>query len=100
MWTKFQLNIPIPERDNIGFWANDRSANGRINAWNYAINVANDRFTGGGMESWEWWTFELYAPVTNILHSSHSIYFGVLADHGRSGARHRLASSSRDTTLR
>ncbi len=60
----------------------DASAMGRINAWSYSINVANDRITGGGFNSWSAITFHIYAPNPNDVHAAHSIYFGVLGDHG------------------
>jgi len=60
----------------------DASAMGRINAWKYSLNVANDRVTGAGFESWSHMTFALYAPNPNDVHAAHSIYFVVLADHG------------------
>ena len=60
----------------------DASAMGRINAWQYAINVASDRLTGGGLESWEVKSFAIYAPDPLAVHAAHSIYFSVLADHG------------------
>jgi len=60
----------------------DGSAMGRLNAWRYAINLANDRITGGGFESWSQMTFARYAPVPDDVHAAHSIYFSVLADHG------------------
>ncbi len=60
----------------------DASAMGRINAWKYSINVANDRITGAGFDSWSILTFAQYAPDPDAVHAAHSIYFGVLADHG------------------
>jgi len=60
----------------------DASAMGRINAWTYSVNVANDRLTGGGFNSWSTLTFQIYAPNPNSVHAAHSIYFGVLGDHG------------------
>jgi probable O-glycosylation ligase (exosortase A-associated) len=60
----------------------DRSAMGRINAWAYSINVANDRLTGAGFESWSEFTFAIYAPNPEAVHAGHSIFFSVLADHG------------------
>lgn len=60
----------------------DSSAMGRINAWTYSVNVANDRLTGGGFNSWSAATFQIYAPNPNDVHAAHSIYFGVLGDHG------------------
>lgn len=76
------LSAPIASRDWLGYWPNDFSALGRVNAWNYAINVANARVTGAGFESWEPSTFLLYAPIVEEVQSSHSVIFGILADHG------------------
>lgn len=73
---------PIASRDWLGFWPSDSSALGRVNAWNYAINVANARPTGAGFESWGITTFQRYAPIPERVHAAHSIYFSVLADHG------------------
>ncbi len=63
----------------------DSSAMGRINAWWYAFNVANDRVTGAGLNSWNLESFYKYAPNPLDVHAAHSIYFGVLADHGWPG---------------
>jgi len=63
----------------------DASAIGRINAWKYSINIANDRITGGGLNSWSAETFAVYAPNPEDVHAAHSIYFSVLADHGWPG---------------
>jgi len=63
----------------------DASAMGRINAWTYSINIANDRLTGGGLNSWSASTFAVYAPDPLNVFVAHSIYFSVLADHGWPG---------------
>ena len=68
--------------DTIQNYQEDASAMGRINAWTYSVNVANDRLTGGGFNSWSISTFQIYAPNPNDVHAAHSIYFGVLGDHG------------------
>ncbi len=60
----------------------DASAMGRINAWQYSINAANDNFFGLGLESWHLPTFLIYAPNPEDVHAAHSIYFSVVADHG------------------
>lgn len=60
----------------------DASAMGRINAWGYAINVANHRLTGAGLESWNVANFARYASDPEDVHAAHSIYFSSLADHG------------------
>lgn len=60
----------------------DGSALGRLNAWEYAFNAANDNLLGVGLDAWTPATFALYAPDPNDVHAAHSIYFSVLADHG------------------
>lgn len=60
----------------------DSSAMGRINAWIYSINIANDRLLGGGFNSWSDRTFATYSPDAEFVVVAHSIYFNVLADHG------------------
>ena len=60
----------------------DGSAMGRINAWIYSINIANDRFFGGGFESWTAENYVMYSPNATQVSAAHSIYFSVLADHG------------------
>lgn len=60
----------------------DASAQGRLNAWAMAFNMALHRLTGGGFESFQHYTFWLYAPDPNNVHDSHSIYFQVMGHHG------------------
>lgn len=60
----------------------DASAMGRINAWEYSINVANDRLFGAGLQSWKLESFMMYAPNPLDVHAAHSIFFGVLGDSG------------------
>jgi probable O-glycosylation ligase (exosortase A-associated) len=67
---------------SIQTYEEDGSAMGRINAWHYAINLANHRFTGGGFEAWKSRTFAQYAPDPDKVNAAHSIWFGVLGDHG------------------
>ena len=71
--------------DTIQNYEEDRSAMGRINAWQYSINVASARLTGAGMESWSTSTFAIWAPNPTDVHAAHSIYFSILADHGWPG---------------
>lgn len=66
----------------IGDYDKDGSAMGRINAWWYAFNAANDNLLGMGFESWSFETFLKYAPHPEDVHAAHSIYFTILADHG------------------
>jgi probable O-glycosylation ligase (exosortase A-associated) len=61
----------------------DASAMGRINAWWTAYNIAKDRVTGGGFETFtREETFALYAPDPEDGHDVHSIYFEVMGEHG------------------
>jgi probable O-glycosylation ligase (exosortase A-associated) len=63
-------------------YGQDQSAMGRINAWKMAFNMAKDRPLGGGLESFQDYSFALYAPNPDDVHASHSIYFEVLGEHG------------------
>jgi probable O-glycosylation ligase (exosortase A-associated) len=60
----------------------DRSAMGRINAWRFATNLALERPTGGGFETFRAQWFRLYAPIPGDVHDAHSIWFEVLGEHG------------------
>jgi probable O-glycosylation ligase (exosortase A-associated) len=61
----------------------DRSAMGRINAWTFALNLANDHpLVGGGFGAFNKELFQEYAPDPEDFHDSHSIYFGVLGNQG------------------
>jgi putative inorganic carbon (HCO3(-)) transporter len=68
--------------DSISDYKEDASAQGRLNAWQMAWNLASDRFFGGGFEIYNKPTFLAYAPVPNDVHAAHSIYFQVLGEHG------------------
>jgi putative inorganic carbon (HCO3(-)) transporter len=69
----------------IAEYQNDASAMTRIGAWQYSINVANNRLTGAGLESWRAESFAIYAPNANRQAAAHSIYFSMLGDHGWPG---------------
>ncbi len=60
----------------------DESAQGRINAWHTAFNVAQDRVTGGGIEMFRPAVFRQYAPDPGNVHDVHSVYFEVMGEHG------------------
>lgn len=60
----------------------DQSAQGRINAWHTAFNVAKDRITGGGFEMWHPSTFRQYAPDPTNARDVHSIYFEIMGEQG------------------
>jgi len=61
----------------------DNSARERLNAWAFARHLAADYpVTGGGFATFTPELFALYAPNGGDIHGPHSIYFGVLAEHG------------------
>lgn len=69
--------------DTILEYQTDGSANGRINAWWMAFNLAKDRpLVGGGFEIYEPQFFMRYAPNPDDVHAAHSIYFQALGEHG------------------
>lgn len=68
--------------DTIGTYKEDGSAQGRINAWHFAVNVATSNPLGGGFNVFSQRMFKIYAPVPEDYHVAHSIYFQVLGDHG------------------
>ncbi len=71
--------------DTINTYEQDASAMGRINTWWTAFNVANDRLTGAGFEYYGSWLYLAHAPNPEAVHSSHSIYFQALGEHGWPG---------------
>lgn len=60
----------------------DGSATSRINAWMMAFNLAQDRITGGGFETFRGKVFEIYAPEPTVAPDAHSIYFEIMGEHG------------------
>lgn len=68
--------------ETIGTYQEDASANGRINAWWMAWNLAKANLFGGGFMIYEPDLFALYAPDPMDIHAAHSIYFMVLGEHG------------------
>ncbi|HEU4375151.1 MAG TPA: putative O-glycosylation ligase, exosortase A system-associated [Telluria sp.] len=68
--------------ESINDYQQDSSAQGRINAWGMAWNLARDRPFGGGFDVYEGPVFAMYAPNPTDLHAAHSIYFQVLGEHG------------------
>lgn len=68
---------------SIADYEEDGSALGRINAWEFAYNVAKERpLIGGGFHVFTPELFEKYAPDPEDFHDAHSIYFEVLGEHG------------------
>ena len=67
---------------SVGEYQLDGSALGRINAWQFGINVASQYLFGGGFLAFNPTLFLVYAPDPNNFHVAHSIYFQVLGEHG------------------
>jgi putative inorganic carbon (hco3(-)) transporter len=68
--------------DSIEAYEEDASALGRINTWTTAFRVANDRFTGAGMDYYGSWLYFKHVPNPLDVHSAHSIYFQALGEQG------------------
>jgi probable O-glycosylation ligase (exosortase A-associated) len=61
----------------------DSSARERLNAWTFCWNLASDYpVTGGGFSTFTPELFQRYATVADDVRGPHSVYFGVLAEHG------------------
>jgi probable O-glycosylation ligase (exosortase A-associated) len=74
--------------ETIQTYEQDKSAQGRINAWTFAYNLAADRpILGGGFEVFSRDIFlqTPYAPDPTNFHDAHSIYFEVLGEQGYVG---------------
>jgi putative inorganic carbon (HCO3(-)) transporter len=64
----------------------DNSARGRINAWWFAVHLANARpIVGGGFRAFSPEQFLEYAPDPTFFRDAHSIFFEVLGEHGYVG---------------
>ena len=70
---------------SIDNYKEDGSAMGRINAWQFALNIANNYPLGGGFLVFTPRLFRIYAPEPEAFHVAHSIYFQVLGEHGYVG---------------
>jgi len=71
--------------ETIQNYEEDASAMGRIYAWEMAVNVANNRVVGGGLNMWVpdvYQTYSGYERVWVNAKVAHSIYFSVLGEHG------------------
>jgi probable O-glycosylation ligase (exosortase A-associated) len=72
--------------ETIQNYEEDASAMGRINAWLFAVNLANDRpILGGGANAFTKDLFYRYAPEPENHHDVHSIYFEMLGEQGYPG---------------
>jgi putative inorganic carbon (hco3(-)) transporter len=84
------LFAPEKWRDRMDFTNPDRvvdnSARERLNAWAFARHLAADYpIAGGGFGTFTETLFAEYAPDATDIHGAHSIYFGLLAEHGYVG---------------
>ena len=69
--------------ESIDEYEQDRSAQGRLNAWMMAWNLALARpLTGGGFETWIRPVFARYAPDPTNVRDVHSSYFEILGEQG------------------
>lgn len=68
--------------NTINTYEEDQSTLGRFNAWHTAFNLAKDRITGGGFETFQGPTFRQYAPDPWNVRDVHSIYFEQMGEHG------------------
>jgi probable O-glycosylation ligase (exosortase A-associated) len=72
--------------ETIQTYEEDESAMGRVNAWHFAVNLANDRpLLGGGANAFTRGLFSRYAPEPGRVHDAHSIYFEILGEQGYPG---------------
>ena len=72
--------------NTIQSYQEDASAMGRINAWWFAFNLANDHpITGGGLRAFSPELFLRYAPQPDHFRDAHSIIFEVLGEQGYVG---------------
>jgi len=77
----------------ITHYEEDKSAMGRITAWEFAIDLANQRPLGGGFEAFTAENYWRYSPDIaeqiekrdGRYQGAHSIYFRVLGEHGYVG---------------
>ncbi|MBA4282488.1 putative O-glycosylation ligase, exosortase A system-associated [Ralstonia sp.] len=72
----------VERMQTIKSYKDDTSAMQRINAWETAINVANDRVTGAGFLIATRDIFDRYSPNPEWVFTAHSIYFQALGEHG------------------
>lgn len=79
--------------ETIRTYEEDLSALQRINAWETAINIANDRPTGAGLATAHPAVFDRYSPRPGPewIYVAHSIYFQVMGDQGWAGLALYLA---------
>lgn len=82
--------LAMPEQwharmSTIDEYQSDGSAQGRFNAWYFAMEVAKTHPLGGGFMVFNPAMFRIYAPNPTDFHAAHSIFFQVLGEHGYVG---------------
>lgn len=83
---RFMPDAWFEKMDTIQTYQQDASAMGRINAWYFAINLANDRpVVGGGFGAFTDEAFARWAPDPTNVHDAHSIWFQMLGEQGYVG---------------
>jgi probable O-glycosylation ligase (exosortase A-associated) len=83
----------VDRMETIDNYEEDRSAMGRILAWRFAAELSTKRLIGGGFGTFTEKNYRAYAPDVAAevdergtkFQNSHSIYFGVLGQHGIPG---------------
>jgi len=81
----FLPNQWFDRMNTIETFEEDESALQRLNTWGMAVNIANDRFLGGGFAPFTRDAYQIYADNPDWIFDSHSIYFEVLASQGYVG---------------
>jgi probable O-glycosylation ligase (exosortase A-associated) len=93
------LVMSMPEKwfqrmETVATYDQDRSAMGRVRAWEFSLDMALQRPIGGGFGAFTEENYRRYAPdisekIDTIgggrFQEAHSIYFKVLGDHGFPG---------------
>jgi probable O-glycosylation ligase (exosortase A-associated) len=83
----------LARMETIDNYEEDKSAMGRILAWRFATEISTKRLIGGGFGAFTENSYRAYAPDVAAeiderqtkFQNSHSIYFGVLGQHGIPG---------------
>jgi len=63
----------------------DGSASARLESWKFAMNMAGDKFFGGGFDAYTPTNYAIYNPESALPQAAHSIYFSILGEHGYVG---------------
>lgn len=84
--TSFVPNSWVNRMSTIENFSDDKSFQGRLEAWKTSFNIAKARpFTGGGFSSVQtddvWFTYNPDSRLDSAK-AAHSIYFQILGDHG------------------